>query len=503
MSRRAPRTRPLCLALLAALASSGVPTSAAPPQDTSWIRLRHDVTRRIFPQLPAARSAPGAIGTPHATHVVANCNDAGPGSLREAVAAAASGDTIDLGGLQCSTITLLTGAIEVELDDLAIIGPGARDLAIDGRRADRLFVHPRGGTLRFKGLTLRNGSARAEGFDVSGGGCIASAGYLQLYNSLVRDCFASGIGSYGGALYAYSLTLGNTTLVGNHAYGTHAAAGTAAFGGAAFVYALQMDTSTVSHNLADHRINPGFSSYDTGGGIVAVSGGTIHGSTIDSNISDGRAGGIASFNPLVVINSTLSGNLARHDIAGGVFVRWPAALQLENSTVTRNHAALDGGGVWINAAGSNFRSSIVFGNSSDVGNRDNRYGLLPQAITIGGERNVLATLSPLLTGPADTLALDPQLRPLALNGGSTRTHALAATSPVIDAGSNPLGLTSDQRGGSHLRSWGNAPDIGAFEWQGRADLGATTAVPASSRGTLLLLVATLLAAVGWRRRRLH
>lgn len=61
-----------------------------------------------------------------AVHVVHNCNDDGPGSLREAAQLlAASGDRIDLAQLPCSRITLATGAISFGLDDLELVGPGA------------------------------------------------------------------------------------------------------------------------------------------------------------------------------------------------------------------------------------------------------------------------------------------------------------------------------------------------------------------------------------------
>ena len=45
----------------------------------------------------------GATGAPipHGNVVVQNCNDAGAGSLRDAVAAAADGSVIDLTGLAC------------------------------------------------------------------------------------------------------------------------------------------------------------------------------------------------------------------------------------------------------------------------------------------------------------------------------------------------------------------------------------------------------------------
>ncbi len=61
--------------------------------------------------------------------------------------------------------------------------------------------------------------------------------------------------------------------------------------------------------------------------------------------------------------------------------------------------------------------------------------------------------------------IDPQLGPLADNGGPTQTFALLTGSPAIDAGSNPAALTSDQRGGNFFRVSGAAADIGAFELQ--------------------------------------
>lgn len=502
--RRVPRQRRLAAALLCALAAASAGVAAATVQpDASWIRVRTEASRRIFPALPAARkTAPAAPGAAHATAVIGNCNDAGAGSLREAVAAAADGDTIDLTQLQCSTITLTTGAIEVDLDNLTFEGPGRTKFAIDGNAADRVFIHPYGGTLTFKALTVRNGRDRATGFHVAGGGCIASGGYVQLYDSAVHDCYAGGEGAYGGALYAYSLTMVRSTLTGNHAYGVHDAAGTAAFGGAGFVYSLQLFDSAVSANLADHRVNPGFSSYDIGGAFVAVTGGGINGSTVDHNTSAGRAGGVAVFNPLAIANSTISANIARTDIAGGVFLRWPSVLQLDNSTVTGNVSALDGGGIWLNAPYSSIRSSILFGNSSDIGNRDNRYGDA-RAIAVVGSNNIVGSASDQLTLPADTLHADPKLKPLAGNGGATATHALPADSPAVDAGSNPLGFGTDQRGGVFVRSYGAAPDIGAYETQARdfEPPAPPAPVPTLSRIALGALFAALALLASLHRRR--
>jgi hypothetical protein len=450
--------------------------------------------------MPAARRHAGA-SAPAATLAVRNCDDDGDGSLRATVAAAADGDTIDLTGLACSTITLTTGAIEFDLDTLAFQGPGRQALALDGNALDRVFLHPYGGTLSLRGMTVRNGRNRADGFHVAGGGCIASAGYLEFDDVFIHGCYAGGIGAYGGALYAYSLTLSNSTLSGNIANGVHEDADTAAFGGAAFVYNMQLVDSTVSGNRAEHHVHAGRKSYDTGGAIATVVGGSIAGSTVDSNLSQGRAGGIATFNPLDVSNSTISGNTAESDIAGGLFLRWPSTLRLFNSTVTANRSALDGGGVWLNAPGSEFRSSIVSGNSSDIGNRDNRYGLMPVIFTIEGGNNLLGSVSPLLTPPADSLMGDAKLGALVANGGPTRTHALLYGSPAVDAGSNADDLEFDQRGPVFGRVYGSRPDIGAFEVQPGPPPAAVAPIPALSRWGLAALVAMLglLAVLGRQR----
>ncbi len=64
------------------------------------------------------------------------------------------------------------------------------------------------------------------------------------------------------------------------------------------------------------------------------------------------------------------------------------------------------------------------------------------------------------TGPGMIVA-DPVLGALASNGGPTKTHALLAGSPAIDAATD-CGVTTDQR--YVARPQGAACDIGAFEF---------------------------------------
>ena len=71
----------------------------------------------------------------------------------------------------------------------------------------------------------------------------------------------------------------------------------------------------------------------------------------------------------------------------------------------------------------------------------------------------------LIGDPAGGGVIDPLLGPLQDNGGLTFTHALLPGSSAIDAGSNPLGLLTDQRGEGFDRVDGPAADMGAFEGQ--------------------------------------
>ncbi|HEU4663162.1 MAG TPA: right-handed parallel beta-helix repeat-containing protein [Dokdonella sp.] len=489
--------RVLFTALAAGIGAAISPALCAKQADVAP-HLRDDPAQRIFRSFAPARSRPHRA-LPAAVLPVTNCANDGPGSLRAAVAAANDNDEIDLSQLACSRITLTTGGIEVDADNLTLSGPGQDKLTIDGNHYDRLLVHPGSGALTVQGLTIQNGWNRASGFDVAGGGCIASAAFLYVRDSTVRNCYAGGEGSYGGAIYAYAVTLDHSTVSGNVAKGIHEDSSTAAFGGAIFTYVLDLTASTVSGNRAEHQVRPGRSSYDIGGAIVAVVGGNIRSSTIDTNYSEGRAGGVASFNPLLVSNSTISSNVAADGVGGGVFMRWPSVLVATNSTIAANRASV-GSGIWIAADGTELHSTIVYGNTGSPGNA-NIGGMDPLAnapLTIGGSNNLIGAAEPAIALPPDTRTGNPLLGPLRPNGGPTRTHALGVGSPAIDAGSNVASLEFDQRGANFPRVFGAAADIGAYE-RGPT-LAAPTNVPTLSARVALLL-AGLLGAVAAARLR--
>ena len=487
-----------CIALALATVPFPLAQAATPAPALSHpgaARLRAQL-RQSMPAAPKAPSSPAAVWP------VTSCADDGSaGTLRAAAEAAGEGDTIDLTSLTCSTITLAQGAIPLLLNDVAIIGPGANALAIDGAGSDRVLIHPGNGTLTVTALTLRNGAANIGGYKITGGGCIASSGYLVLDHSVVRDCQASAEGVYGGGIFAATVTMYTSTLSGSVALGQNPNTGTAAFGGGVYTAYVNIVDSTISGNRAAHDLGDGQQSYDIGGGIFTNFGGSIRSSTIDNNYSYGFGGGVAAFNGVInIANSTVSGNTAKTRGGGGLDLRVFYGETISNSTITANTAPA-GGGILLRGRPDQFelQSTLVGGNTAasgaDVGSE--------QPTTLVGSNNLVVIADANVTLPGATLRAAPLLLPLAANGGPTRTHGLAPDSPAIDAGNNLAALVTDQRGAGFPRVLGAAADIGAFE-------GVVAAVPIvlpspapAASGWVLGALGLALAWLGIRARRLQ
>jgi hypothetical protein len=103
-----------------------------------------------------------AVGLPNlsgATITVTTINDNGPGSLRQALADAVNGDTINFNSsLNGQTIMLTNGELLVTTN-VAINGPGANMLAVDASHASRVFYISNHRNVTISGLTITNGLA--------------------------------------------------------------------------------------------------------------------------------------------------------------------------------------------------------------------------------------------------------------------------------------------------------------------------------------------------------
>jgi hypothetical protein len=156
----------------------------------------------------------------------------------------------------------------------------------------------------------------------------------------------------------------------------------------------------------------------------------------------------------------VANNYSYAGVGGGVFTLYDA-VSIGNSTIAGNYSYHSGGGAYTVLGPLDLQSTIIASNTSgDTSNADFGYygGYTPT-----GANNLI--VSSVFTVPSGTLTADPQLQPLANNGGLTQTMALLAGSPAIDKGNNLAGLATDQRGTGFARVGGASADIGAFELQ--------------------------------------
>ncbi len=208
--------------------------------------------------------------------------------------------------------------------------------------------------------------------------------------------------------------------------------------------------------------------------------GTIKDSTLNGNSTGGTGGGIffqAYNETLRVSGSTISGNDA--SLGGGGLENAaqdgaPSRVEVVNSTITGNMAP-SGGGVEVfsqDVAGSapvvTLRNSIVANNTpSNLTELPNCDGCSADIVSRGYNLSNDPTAA-VLDQPTDWIATDPLLRPLADNGGPTKTHALKPGSPALDSGDRS-GSNSDQRGFVRpydqpgVTNVSDGSDIGALE----------------------------------------
>ena len=446
---------------------------------------------------------------PATTITVTNGNDSGPGSLRQALADAHDGDTINFDP-SVGTVTLTTAELAIGKNITVSGAPNMITVARSSQTQFRICHVMPGQTVTIEDLHITGGYLGVGSY---GGGVLNDHANLTISNCSLT----TNISSYGGAI-ASDASGSNATLavLSSGITSNHAAFGGGihnnASGGIATVSVMN---STVSSNSAFYDDIP-FGGGEGGG--VHNSGGTITitNSTVSNNAAGlpgpnfptGTGGGISNYGTLAITNSTISGNIC-YRFAGGIYNN--GGLTMDNSTVSDNSAegqhdgvpwghgggivgqvtftnstlsgnyanlstgGIEGNGTIVNSTISgNNNGGISASGALEIGNTVLNAGASgPNISNQGGTvishgYNVCSDNgSGFLNGPGDQINTNPMLGPLQNNGGSTLAHALLPGSPAINEGDPNFTPPPfyDQRGNPFVRVFNGRVDIGALEVQ--------------------------------------
>ena len=246
---------------------------------------------------------------------VTNTNDSGSGSLRQALADANQGDTIDFA--VTGTIGLTSGELLVA-GSITISGPGAENLAVDGNKQSRVFHITSGQTVAISGLTIINGHA-AE----FGGGIYNDHAVLMLSNCVITGNSAAL--NTGGGIHNDGTNIGRATLQINNSIITNNSGGIYNDAIQAGRATLVITYSTISNNTSGDAINnDGWSCTFCGNGTtsVQITNSSLTGNAGRAIYSDTGRQNCGGECPVTIsiTNSTISGN------GGGVTTR-PCRIQ--------------------------------------------------------------------------------------------------------------------------------------------------------------------------------
>jgi len=402
---------------------------------------------------------------------VTNTNDSGSGSLRQALADANNGDTINFA--VTGTIGLTSGELLVTRS-ITISGPGAKNLAVNGNAKSRVFHIVSSQTVTISGLTIANGHVSD-----SGGGIYNDHAMLTLNDCIISDNSATS--NLGGGIHNNGENVGHATLQINNSLITNNS------GGGIYNDAIQAGTamlvitdSILSNNSSEAINNHGWSCTFCGNGTTSVqitnSSITGNGRAIYSDTGRQNCGGSCPV-AISITNSTISGN------GDGVRNSTLSDTVVSNSTISGN-----GSGIYNynGAIAASVYNTTMSNNGVEIQNFN-----APVVVTIGntifnvspGGHSILNDIGTVtsygynvssddgggyLNGTGDQINTDPILGPLQDNGGPTLTHALLPGSPAINAGDPNFTPPPffDQRGPGFDRIVNGRIDKGSFEVQG-------------------------------------
>jgi hypothetical protein len=346
-----------------------------------------------------------------------------------------------------------------------------------------------GGIYAVRSLTLTNTIVSSNSTSTCGGGIYSAYGSTSKTNVLTNCTISSNTaGSDGGGMFLSggNWTFTNTAISSNTgsscsftSYGNRACRGGGIYGGANLKFvtctltgnssgpgaaissdgAIELRQCTISSNTARCDSNSPGGAIDAGS-ILAYD------STFNNNC--GTMGGAVYCGSGTFNDCTFTGNTAQK---GGAVL---GSATLVGCTVAGNFAT----GTWDNHAGGGLHGSmtllntIVAGNTATKGSNDLEGAFVSAGHNLIGDGTGATGLTDGVNGDQVGTAdapIDPKLGPLQNNGGSTKTMALLAGSPAIDAGTDSyIPASTDQRGCTRVLDGdldGTAVvDIGAYEY---------------------------------------
>jgi predicted outer membrane repeat protein len=373
-------------------------------------------------------------------------DDNNPGSLRWAITQANTNGGADSITLSAGTYVLTLANVGVgganswrDFDiasDVSIVGAGAGQTVIESQGSWRHF-EVSSGSLNLAGVTLRGGSQTSTdtNSEESRGGSInvRSGATLVLSQSIIENSSAQN----GGAIcVAGTATLTDVELRNNIARNDG--------GGVHDTGNTTLSHVTVAQNVALHN---GGGIYKSGSQLM-----TLSNLTLSGNGAGNVGGGLYSS-----AGTSGGGNSGSNSGSGNDVTN----VKLVNASVVSNSAFRDGGGLYLDSdTQASVANSLFASNSSVTSQRwthanKNLQSAGYNLYDLGGDG---LSFGMIRTG--DHATSDIKLAALANNGGITRTHALQFTSDAINAASNSLAPSTDQRNVARQ----GAADIGAFEY---------------------------------------
>lgn len=417
----------------------------------------------------------------HAATVTVNSTaDNGPGdctttcTLRDAIASAASGDSImfDPGLAYPATITL-AGQELLIYKSLNIVGPGPGQLTIDGNQQSRIVEIALNATVSISGIRLFHGTSQgspgagdtASQPATNGGAAFGGAVLINSGASLALDqCVLDGNSATGG--------LGGAVSYGS--VSTIAGAGGDAAGGA--IYNLGFFSSArcaFTHNTAGGG---------TGGAVVAP----LPGNASGGGGGNASGGAIAGNGQAELLSDVLVANNATGGNGGQVFFPFPGTVGGDGGDASAGAMALSGFSVLEFVTGTgNAVTAGQPGFASTPGSAGSATTTdLAAGATIVARSSVLASgsgscsvdggtiltqganLSSDGTCPGFNLMADPQLHALSVGSNGYPVVFPAYGSPVIDTATDcndAFGLVVREDLQATPRPQGAKCDIGAIE----------------------------------------